>query len=410
VRDLVNLLEARGHEVVPFAMADPDNWPSQHSEYFPSRVDFHSSKPTERLRALWRATTARDSRRSLRRLLDDQPVDVAHVFNTYHYLGSTVLLELARRNIPVVLSLHDYKIACPNAIFFSERTRRPCTVCLDRPLGFAWAPPTVRCRDGSVGAGLALSVEAIATHVHRLWRRVPSAVTVLNAMQQRAAVHAGVDPTKIHLVPNPVDLVPNPVDLVPNPVDLVPNRVELREGIPSTPGHHVLFVGRLTPLKGVDVLVRACVDAHLSLRVLGDGPARAELEALARDTGADVSFAGEVEPAAVAAAMAEAGVLAVPSLSPDVAPLVVTEAWAAGLPVVGSEIGGIADFLADGRGLRCPPGDAEALGAALGAVLEDPERGAAMVALAREFASRELSRDTWIERLRQVYGTVGASL
>jgi glycosyltransferase involved in cell wall biosynthesis len=373
-------------------MADPDNWPSEHSEYFPTRVDFHSRKPTERLRALWRATTAHDSRRSLRRLLDDHPVDVAHVFNAYHYLGSTVLLELARRNIPVVLSLHDYKIACPNAILFSERTLRPCTVCLDRPLGFAWAPPTVRCRSGSVGAGLALSAEAIATHVHRLWRRVPTVVTVLNALQQRAAEHAGIAPETIHRVPNPVALAD---------VTGVTSPARARE---------VLFVGRLTPLKGVDVLIRACADARLPLRVLGDGAARADLEALARALGAEVSFAGEVEPTAVAAAMAGAGVLAVPSLSPDVAPLVVTEAWGRGLPVVGSEIGGIADFLADGRGVLCPPGDAPALGAALRSLLDDPGQGAAMVARGRAFAARELSRDRWIERLEHIYGTVGTPL
>src|SRR6185503_6072313 len=106
-------LGARGHDVVPFAMADPDNWPAETAEYFPSQVDFHSSKLVDKLRGVSRATFARESRRNLRSLLDDHPVDVAHVFNTYHYLGSNVLLELARRKIPVVLSLHDYKIACP---------------------------------------------------------------------------------------------------------------------------------------------------------------------------------------------------------------------------------------------------------------------------------------------------------
>ena len=389
VRDLQRVLEERGHEVVPFAIADPANWPTPYSRYFPPPVDFRGTSTRDRARAVARATLARDSRRALRALLDDVKVDVAHVFNSYHYLGALTLLELRRRRIPVVLSLHDYKVCCPNVSFFSERTRRLCTLCMDHRFAYVWAPTVTRCRESSVTSGLMLSAEAITTHLAGVYQRVPTVVTVLNSLQRRALEHAGIDDDQ---------------------VIQVPNFVELDE--PPTADRHrdVLFVGRLILLKGVDVLIRACAREHLPLRIVGDGPARAGLESLAHERGCDATFTGELSADGVKEEMRNAAVLAAPSLWPDVAPLVVMEAWAAGLPVVGSDVGGISDFLADGRGVLCLPDDEQSLATALRSVLDGPAGGMPLVARARAYAQTELSRDRWIQRMRVVYDRAGLAL
>ena len=388
-RDLQSLLEERGHEVVPFAMADQANWPTPYAEHFASHVDFYACDLATRARAVWRATASTDSIAALRGLLDEVPIDAAHVFNTYHYLGPRVLLELRRRAIPIILSLHDYKVACPNAILYSERTRRVCTVCMDHHGAYLWAPPVMRCRGSSVTKGLVLSAEAVSTHLTGAYRRAPSVFTVLNSLQHRALMSSGVGPDRVHLVPNPVELGEMPT---------------------SGRGRHVLFVGRLTPLKGVDVLIRACALHQLPLRVVGDGPERSRLEEVARDVNGDVTFVGGIPAVDVHGEMRAAAVLGAPSLSPDVAPLVIPEAWSNGLPVVGSDIGGIPDFLAEGRGLICPPDDEHALGAALEAVVKDPDLGAALVTSARDYATAQLNRDRWTARMRDVYEHAGVSL
>jgi glycosyltransferase involved in cell wall biosynthesis len=386
VRDLQGVLVERGHDVVPFAMANPKNWPTRYSSYFPSEVDPHAPGAREHLRVLMRATTARETRQCLRRLLDETPVDVAHVFSAYHHLGSVALLELRRRGIPVVWSLHDYKIGCPNVICYSERTQRPCTVCLDHRFAYAWAPPVLRCRNSSVGAGLVLSAEAIGTHAARVYRRVPTVVTVLNELQRRAAIGAGVEPSRIHLVPNFIELGDPP-------------------NVPRS--DHVLFVGRLTAEKGVDVLLRACAGASLAVRVIGDGPQRAELEALARELEVDATFVGRIEREQVAPEIGRAVALAVPSRWPDVAPLVVAEGWAAGTPVVGSDLGGLGALLGEGRGVTAPAGDDRALGAALRSVVADPALGRETVARGRAYAAAEMSRARFVERMIEVYRAAG---
>lgn len=385
VRDTVTLLEERGHEVVPFAMADPHNWPASGAQHFPANVEFHAGA-AGRLRGARRAVVGRDARLALRGLLAEQPVDVAHVFSVYHYLGTGVLSELRRQRVPVILSLHDYKVGCPNVVLYSDRTRRPCSVCLDHRFGYLWAPPLTRCRGSSVGAGAVLAAEALTAHARGAYRRVPAAVTVLNGLQRRAAERAGLDPGRIHHVPNVLELADH--------------ATERRDGT-------VVYVGRLTLDKGVDVLIDACQRARLPLRVVGDGPARAELQ---RAAGDGVTFTGPVARAEAMQAMRTAAVVAVPSLWPDTAPLVVGEAWSMGAPVVGSDLGGLAEFLADGRGVRCPPGDAGALGRALRAVVDDPPGGEAMVQRAREYARAELSRERWLERMGAVYAAAGATL
>ena len=389
VRDTVSVLEQRGHDVVPFAMEAPENWDTPWARYFASNVEFHHAGSSGRLRGARRAISGRDARRALARLLDDVEIDVAHVFSVYHYLGTGVLTELRRRHIPVILSLHDYKVGCPNVTLYSDRTRRPCTVCLDQPLGYAWAPPALRCRRSSVGAGLVLSAEAITARTRGVYSRAPGAVTVLNSLQRRAAERAGVDPARIHYVPN---------------------SVELGELSTSHRERHVLYVGRLTAEKGVDVLLAACAHAGLPLRVVGDGPDRAGLAARAERAGGDVTFTGPLPRPAALHEMQTAAVVAVPSLWPDVAPLVVTEAWSVGTPVVGSELGGLGEFLEEGRGLCCPPGDPVALGDALRHLVDTPTLGVEMVARGRQYAQTELSRDRWLERMGAVYAAVGATL
>ena len=148
-------------------------------------------------------------------------------------------------------------------------------------------------------------------------------------------------------------------------------------------------VGRLNEIKRQDVLLRAFAlirqrrpEAHLLL--VGDGPRRAELEVLARDLGVApwVRFAGyQARPECYLAAM---DVFALTSQSEGM-PLAVLEAWAAGVPVVASRVGGVPELIEDGRtGLLFPPGDEAALAAALDRLLSSPDDARRLAGAARE--------------------------
>ena len=180
------------------------------------------------------------------------------------------------------------------------------------------------------------------------------------------------------------------------------------------PREGVLFVGRLIPEKGADVLIGAMADlagAAGRLTIIGDGPERPRLAALAADLGVDLDLRGNVGRVEVARAMGRAAVVAVPSVYAEPLGLVALEAMASGAVVVASATGGLVETVLDGStGVTAPPGDREGLAAALARaahLASDPTAGGAMLAAARTMAERHdvarAARDSlaWYGTLRR---------
>lgn len=181
----------------------------------------------------------------------------------------------------------------------------------------------------------------------------------------------------------------------------VPNGVNVHRITPQpeSPGAPVVtFVGTLKPWHGVDVLLRARAQAHKDwkLRIIGDGPMRAELDDLARSLGIDVDFRGAVAPDAIPQHMAGTaiGVAPYPAMNTDsdqyFSPLKVYEYMAAGLPVVASRVGQLPEIMGESAYL-VPPSDPEALAEALDALAANPVERARVGSDNRRQAEREHS-------------------
>jgi len=181
----------------------------------------------------------------------------------------------------------------------------------------------------------------------------------------------------------------------------VPNGVNVHRITPQpeSPGAPVVtFVGTLKPWHGVDVLLRARAQAHKDwqLRIIGDGPMRAELDDLARSLGIDVDFRGAVAPDAIPQHMAGTaiGVAPYPAMDTDsdqyFSPLKVYEYMAAGLPVVASRVGQLPEIMGESAYL-VPPSDPEALAEALDALVANPAERARVGSDNRRQAEREHS-------------------
>ncbi|MFO8074926.1 MAG: glycosyltransferase family 4 protein [Egibacteraceae bacterium] len=208
--------------------------------------------------------------------------------------------------------------------------------------------------------------------------------------------------------------------LPPSAFEVVPNGVEVGSFATAEPlAEYVdperptlLFVGRLEPRKGLDVLIRAFLELRsrrpeLRLVVLGDGPERARCERLLPvAVRPDVLFLGAVDEADKARFHASADLFVAPNLGGESFGIVLLEAMAAGLPVVASAIPGFESVMADGReGRLVAPGDGFALAEAVTTLLDDPEARAAMAARGRETAERH----AWprvAERVEEVYRAV----
>jgi len=381
-RNLSELLSREGHEVVPFGMADPENEPTLPEELSVTAVSFHGGGLRERARAAARACLGLETRRKIADLLANEHFDVAHVVHAYHQLGMTFMPLLRKHGVPTILDLHDYKVGCPRYLLFDDHADAPCTVCLDHKRAWAWAPTARRCWNGSGVSGALLTAEALSARVTRAYTAADR-VVVRNDLQRKAAIHVGVPADRVQVIPNWV--------------------ADSDDRGGHAAGDHILFVGRLVREKGVHTLIQASRGVSAPIRVLGDGPMRADLEALAAKEDVDVSFLGWRDHDEALAELRTARALVVPSIWPEVFPLVICEAFSAGVPVIGSDIGGNSDMLASDRGFVFPAGDVDRLTALLREVVEDPASAAERAANAREYSRQYLSYDHWRKLYRDVY-------
>ena len=203
-----------------------------------------------------------------------------------------------------------------------------------------------------------------------------------NLGRRRGPAFAGAIASRIRVLPNAVDPGPEP-------------------GPGSRDG--LVYVGRLLPVKGLDVLLQALrtMEAPPPLTVIGDGPSRADF--VSRAEGLPVTFRGFVPQDELPPLLERARLLVAPSRSEGF-PNALLEAMARGTPVVASDVGGVAEVVGDGRsGRLVPPGDPPALAAALREVLSDEKAWGAMAAAARARA-REFGWDAHLDRLETILG------
>jgi glycosyltransferase involved in cell wall biosynthesis len=322
VADEVDLLRAHGHEV--------ELWQ-------PSAADL--AGPRRALLAV-QAVWSRPAVRYLEQAMRDFQPDVVHAHNLFPRLSPAVLRE---REAPVVVTLHNYRLLCLPATFL--RDGRTCEDCFGK---LPWRGVVHGCYRGSRAHSAALAGSIVMHRAIGTFQR-PAAYLAVSEYVRRRHVEAGFDPERVWVKPNFVWAT------------------DQRSG----PGRDFVYVGRLSPEKGLDRLLPIWGQVPARLVVVGDGPERAALEAAAPG---NVTFLGSVPHEQVSGLLREARALVLPTACYEGAPRTVVEAYAAGVPVVASRIGAVPSVVEDGEtGLLAGVGDAEQWMTALARLLDDGE-------------------------------------
>jgi glycosyltransferase involved in cell wall biosynthesis len=367
------LLEARGHRVV--------------------RYEAHNSRVADlgvfRLgaRTIWSA----ESHRAVARLARQLRPDVAHVHNTLPLLSPSVHHALSASGTPVVQTLHNFRLLCPQGMLL--RDGRPCHDCVGRnpPL------PALRhaCYRGSRGATAA--VAAMLT-VHRglgTWGRRVDAFVALSEFARARFVEGGLPAERLHVKSSFVD---------PDP------------GRGSGGGDFLLYVGRLVEEKGVPALLDAWAEVAVQREVrrvrggaaprlvlAGDGPLAPLVRERARAL-PGVEWLGPLSRQRVLELMGLARALVFPSLCYENSPLVLAEAFARGLPVVGSRLGSTAELVREGvNGRLFTPGDGHELARALRWALDSATELDRLADGARRSFEARHTADRAAVRLLEIY-------
>lgn len=333
--ELAELQRRHGDEPIPFAMQDAKNEPTEWARFFVSPVQTDRVRfDLQGLRTAGRFVYSFEARKKFGRLLDVAQPEMVHVHNIYHQISPSILGAAKQRKLPVVLTAHDYALVAPNYSLYHDGAICERT----KPHRF-WAAVRHRCVKGSAAASALTAFEMSLHRTLGLWRRGVDRVIAPSRFVQATLAEYGVPSAKISYVPHFVDA---------------------SVWQPSHDGSYALYVGRLVPEKGVDVLIRAAARRpEVPVRIVGTGPQEAALKALAAMLGAhNVAFVGAKSGDALRAEYAGARFVVVPSVWYEVFGLVVLEAYASGKPVIASQIGGLAEMVKEGEtGLGFSAGD-----------------------------------------------------
>ncbi len=291
-------------------------------------------------RSIWSFSDERD----LTFRLQSARPDIVHVHNTFPLFSPSVLRAAARQDLPVVATLHNFRLMCANGVL--QRDGGPCESCVGR---IPWRGAVHGCYRDSKVQSLPLVAGITVHNALHTWQRYVTTLIAPSEFVRSRYVAAGFDADQIVVKPH-----------------AVAHSGAVREGA----GEAVVFLGRLTEEKGFADLLEAW-DASLGqLIVVGDGPLRAEADERARRD-SSVKVLGGLPWAECMEVLRSARAVVVPARSYETFGLVVIEAFAHGVPVVASRIGALAELVDDGEtGALVAPGDTETLRKALGLLTE----------------------------------------
>jgi glycosyltransferase involved in cell wall biosynthesis len=317
------LLESAGHEV---------------STYCRSNWEANNLSPFGRLTLLKGFVWANDSRQEIAELLRRTKPELVHVHNTFFVISPSIYSACQEMRVPVVQTLHNYRLLCPAATLY--RDGHVCEECLEHGV---WRGVYHGCyRDSRVTT----AATAMMLEFHRqrgTWNNLVRCYVALTQFARQKFIQGGLPADRIRVKPN----------FVQDP------------GTRKGAGDYGLFVGRLTEDKGVLTLVKAWrqLKQEIPLRIAGDGPLRAQLEAeISKGGQSTVSLLGQISHDEILAAMKQARFLVFPSEWYEGFPMTIVEALGCGLPVICPALGSMQEIVDDGRtGLHFRPRDTEDL-------------------------------------------------
>jgi len=321
-----------------------------------------------------------------RKFLRETRPDVVHVHNTFPLI-SPAIFWFIREHAASVLTLHNYRLFCASALLL--RDGAVCTRCLDE----SSVMPALRygCYRGSRIATLPLA-QSIALHKGiGTWRSRVDAFIAVTEFQRDKMAAAGLPANRLHVKPN---------FFSGSPVT-----------VPWADRNDVaLFVGRLTVEKGVEYLIRAWLEMGSNapkLRVIGEGPLRPSLEALASAHGAaNIEFTGAIPREAAIREVCRAKLLIVPSIWFEGFPIVLLDAFAAGTPIAVSDIGSLPTVVREGEnGLVFEPRNSTAISQAINRIWGDESGLVRLGAGARASYESLYTEEVNHRRLMEIYAS-----
>ncbi|MFA6284938.1 MAG: glycosyltransferase [Parcubacteria group bacterium] len=318
--DLARLFESNGDEVGVFAMSHPENLHSDFSKYFVSRVDFENGSLFNKMKGAFRVFWSFEATRKIAKLLDEFQPDVIHIHNIYHQISPSILLEIKKRRIPIVMTVHDWKLICPNYLLNCEEPY--CKKCV---AGKYWHCVSKKCVKNSYAKSL---IAVLGLYFHR-WLKIYEKNVDLYIAPSRFVknilVQAGFPEKKIKVLAHFASVQ------------------DSQNGKDANGENYALYFGRISKEKNVDELIEIFKSLPIKLVLAGNREAGFEIP-----RHPNIKYAGFKNSVELAKLIKNSSFVVSASKLAETFGLVALEAISAEKPFVGYDVGGYGEMIENG--------------------------------------------------------------
>lgn len=375
------ILRRNGHQLSFFSMSHPLNFQTDDSKYFIPEVDFDKpSTLAEKLKFTAGILYSSEAKKKLSTLIDRASPDIVHLHNIHHQISPSILHTLKKRGLPVVMTLHDYKMVCP--VYTLLNRGQVCERCAGKKF-FNCA--VYRCCKGSFAKSILNTLEMYLHHtILHIYEQIDVFISPSRFLKNKLE-EMGFKGDMHHLT--------NFVD----PEDFVPSY--------SWEGNTILYFGRLSREKGISTLLQAVHGLPVVCKIFGEGPEKGGIKKEIEELGAaNVVMCGFVSQDRLRKEIQKSMFVVLPSQWYENNPFSILESFALGKPVIGSKIGGIQELIEDYKtGLTFEPGNAEELKKNILYLINNSEKISHLGRNARNFVEQTCNPNRHYKELMNIY-------
>ena len=380
--DLGEILEKRGHEIHYFSMADDLNEKTNDEKYFVKHQEYVGAKNIiEKMKAFLTTVYSFEAKQKLEQMIMEIQPDIIHINNYHRQLSCSIFDAIKKYKIPIVMTAHDATNICPQ-IYMNYKEM--CTECSNGKYYYCLKK---KCVKNSLSMSFAGMIEGYISKYRKVYEKIDYLISPSRYLA-KIYVNDGFDQNKLVVLHNA-------------------KKVEIIDRSVWENRDYGIFFGRLSKEKGILTLLEAISKVKVcSVYIVGDGPEKKEIVRFIndRDMQKKVKIIGYKTGKELNELIARAKFAILPSETPENCPYGVIEAFANGVPVIGSNLGGIPELIDNGvTGWIFNAGDSDSLAKILCKAEKDAEK---MYDNCLKKAQKEYSMDYYCDQIEKLYNKV----
>lgn len=370
-------LKKSGHEVQYFGMYDEKNTVGNSSGIYTSNMDFHS-KGLARFLYPFKIIYSFEAKRKIIKVIDEFKPDIVHMNNINFQLTPSVIYGAKKRKVPVIQTVHDYQMLCPNHVFYNFNKNQPCEKCIN---GSHINCIKNKCIHNSTVKSIIGVVEAKLYSLLKAYKKVDLFICPSHFLEKKLLSTKKFYKGKTYTIHNFIDK-------------------KAFSKTDENQSSYIVYVGRLSKEKGVEALAEtAKLLSEHTFVVAGNGPEEDALKNIE-----NIELKGFVTGDELTKLMGNAKVLLLPSVCYENCPLSILEAHSMGVPVVTMNSGGMAELVKDGvTGTLVDTPSAEEIAKKLKRTIEDEEYYKKLKENCKNEKENILSVETYCDILTEQY-------